>query len=449
MCLRVSTSTRVDVEWGPVSTQRQEVDSTATVPVGGLAPGVGPDRSRRLSRRAAVVAAAAAVVALAVGGPAVLKALRPAPPPADSPSEALHLPTVVNAPGTWSDDEGPDGPLAALGIAMRTRPEGLTGERQQLQLFGVSAVDGRSAWVDLPGVHEEDEALVGWFALSPDGRWIGWARHEDDARSGMTGPLRGWAVMDTTTGKVRNLADPTSSRLRETASDLAFSGDSRYLLTSYEKSRAPRKSGHQFVAWDVQDGTATVLEEPGHYWLPNLGSAPTGVVWARGTTVFREDPGTGAASTYSLPRSVVTASWAPDDTAFAYIGWPARQFRGPWRLYAGRTPAEARDRALRLPNQPGQLLGWSDSRHVVVGYYRTTAQVVDVLTGAVVKIPMAGQGTNFNAPLLAADLWQNELAPPADPAGTRDPRRPWRWGGGALLLLLAGAFAVRRRRTRA
>ncbi len=157
--------------------------------------------------------------------------------------------------------------------------------------------------------------------------------------------------------EVHDLAVPGHPRPRETAADLGFSGDSRSLLTSYETPEAPRTRGHRFVAWDVQDGTPTVLEEPGHYWLPEPGSAPTGVVWTRGHTVYREDPATGGRSSYALPWPAVTSSWAPDDTAFAYLGCPPGRSRSLWRLYAGRSLAEARDRALPLPVEPGQLLG--------------------------------------------------------------------------------------------
>jgi hypothetical protein len=397
------------------------------------------------------VAAVAAAVALVLGATTLLRIAPSEPLPADVPFQALHLPTVVSTPGTWSDDEGPTGPLAAVGLAIRTEPAGLTGERQRLQMFGVSAVDGRSAWIDLPGVRTKDEALVSWFALSPDGRWIGWARHKKARRAGVTGRLLGWAVMDTTTRRVRELADPDAHQLRDTMSDLVFSGDSRYLLTSYETPDAPRTRGHRFVAWDVDDGTPTVLEEPGHYWLASPGSAPTGVVWDRGSMVYRADPATGERSTYALPRDVVTASWAPDDTAFAYVGRPAGRTRGPWRLYAGRTLDEARNHMLPLPAgmHPSQLLGWRDDRHVVVGHFRTTVHVVDVVTGDVEELDLSGYGEPMNAPLLAADLWRNPLGEPAEPDGTTDPRRPFRWGGGALLALLAGASLLRRRRTHA
>ncbi len=201
--------------------------------------------------------------------------------------------------------------------------------------------------------------------------------------------------MNTTTGQVRRLEDPDFDWVRGTVADLEFSGDSRYLLTSYETPDHPdvsRSHGHQFVAWDVADGSRTVIEEPGHYWLPSLGSAPTGVVWARGGEVFRADPVTGDRNTVTVPQHVVTASWGPGGTSFAYIGRPSVGSRAPWRLYAGRTVAQARGRELDLPSgvEAGELLGWQDSTHVVVGHHRRTVHVVDIVSGDVEEVDMAG-----------------------------------------------------------
>ena len=72
-----------------------------------------------------------------------------------------------------------------------------------------------------------------------------------------------------------------------------------------------------------------------------------------------------------------------------------------------------------------------------------------MVTGDVEELDLAGYGEPMNAPLLATDLWRNPLGEPAEPDGTTDPRRPYRWGGGALLALLAGASLVRRRRAHA
>ncbi|KQV74954.1 hypothetical protein ASC61_08060 [Aeromicrobium sp. Root344] len=359
-----------------------------------------------------------------------------------------HLPKTVNAPGTWSDDEASTGRLAAIGVAMRTRPSGLNGKRESPELFGVSATDGRSRWVELPGVGRDVLGLSTWMALSPDGRWLAWARVETTNADSIdeTTELLGWAVMSTMNRKVRNLDAPAGGRIRGTLADLVFSGDSRHLLASYESADAPRTKGHEFVAWDVTDGTPTVLEKPGHYWLPNPGSAPDALVWARGRTVYRQDPVSGKRASYALSGNVVTASWSPNDTSFAYISQPADLGGGQWVLHAGRSVEEARHHRVPLDVDPEELLGWRDDRHVVVGHFRRNVQVVDVVTGTVVTIDMAGRGKIFNAPLLATDLWQRPLGSVAKPSGTSDPRGPLRWAGGAIAVLLGGFLLLRLRR---
>ena len=45
------------------------------------------------------------------------------------------------------------------------------------------------------GVDMEDVGLAGWFALSPDGRWIGWARPEAPNMPDESPNPVGWAGM--------------------------------------------------------------------------------------------------------------------------------------------------------------------------------------------------------------------------------------------------------------
>ncbi len=395
-------------------------------------------------RRIAAISAAALISTLGIGLSVTSTA-------ADTnTTDTPHLPKAVNAPGTWSDEEGPTGRLAALGVAMRTRTAGLTGKRRSPELFGVSATDGRATWIDLPRVDMETRELTDWFALSADGRWLGWARVKttDPNTIDETTVLLGWAVMDTQTRKVRNLAAPTGGQLKGALSDLVFSGDSSHLLASYDTAGGPRTKGHRFVAWDVTTGNSTVLEEPGHYWLPNSGSAPDGIVWARGNEVYRQDPVSGKRTSYALSGSVVTASWSPSDTSFAYISQPADLKGGPWVLHAGRSIEEARNHEVAIEVDPGELLGWRDDRHVVVGHFRSNVHVVDIVTGEAVKVDLAGDGEIFNSPLLATDLWQSPLGSAVAPSGTADPRRPFRWAGGAIVALLAGIVILRARRRR-
>jgi hypothetical protein len=235
-------------------------------------------------------------------------------------------------------------------------------------------------------------------------------------------------------------------------SDLAFSGDSRYLLTSFETLDQPKRGtrGHQFVAWGVEDGAAHVLERPGHYWLPSLGYAEEGVVWSRGHVVFRADPSTRQRASVTLPRTVVMASWAPGDAAFAYIGRDDRKKGGRAaedRLYVGASTS-SRHRPVALPatSPIGEFLAWRDSTHVVVGNYRREVYVVDITDGSYETIDMAGDGRQMNPPVLATDLWAEPLNRPVEPTGTTDPRRLWRWGGlvAFAVLLSVGASLLRR-----
>ena len=400
-----------------------------------------------MGRRVRAAAAIALVGVVALPGAAAADPAAPA-----GSDETPALPTHVDAPGTWSDEEGPTGRLAALGLAFRSTPEGLFDETSRVSLFGVSAEDGRATWIRAPGVRTDLESLAGWFALSPDGRWIGWARRDHPrGPDQLEGRIRGWAVMDTTTGAVRRLEAPPARRLGDTLNDLAFSGDSRYLLASENTDGVRRTRGHRFVAYDVRSGRSTVLEEPGRYWLPSVGSAPSGVVWARGREVFRADPATGRRSVTELPEPVVDASWGPDDRAFAWIVRPVGDSDAPWELRVGRSVAQARAARPIVGLDVGRLLGWRDSRHVVVGDGSTNdARIVDVATGHVVRVDLGGAGGSINAPLLAEALWNEPLREPVDQTGRTDPRAPVR-GGAAYALVGAGVgglLVLRRRSAR-
>jgi len=378
---------------------------------------------------------------------------------ADSSNEP-RLPTVVNAPGTWSDATGPAGTVAAVGIATRTSPVGLFDEHETLAHFTTSALDGSSSWLELPGFSLDQWGFVGGVAVSPNGRWLAWVRvagrpdaaEPYDDLGQIRAGIAGWSILDTTTGSVRELAVEGFDRVRPTMADLAFSGDSKFLLTSFETPDQPRTSSraHQFVAWGVSDGTPHVLEDPGFYWLPSLGSAEHGVVWSRRNRVFRADPETGHRSEVDLPRTVLMASWAPGDAGFAYIGRDAaKRGSGPkdQLLYVGLTPATA-DRVVELPESSpiGEFLAWRDSTHLVLGDYRRSVYVVDITDGSHEVIDMAGYGKQVNTPNLATALWSEPMRAPRSPTGTTDPRRPWRWAGFTVSVLMLGGVVLARRR---
>lgn len=399
-----------------------------------------PNSSLRGCGRAGRVLFAAALVA---GAGVTSAPVRAAAETVDEP----RLPAVVNAPGTWSDDEGVSGPVAAVGISPRTRARGIFDHRESLSMFAVSAVDGRATWLNLPGFSLERWGFVGGVTVSPDGRWLGWVRPSKRSDPGPRDGISGWSVMDTTTGSIRRLEVDGRDWVRGTTNELAFSGDSHYLLTSYQTPDQPRHAtrGHQFVAWDTFDGTPIVLEEPGHYWLPSLGSASTDVVWSRKRRVFRTDPTDGSRTTTVMPRDVLMASWAPADKAFAYIGRNPHNRAADDRLYVGSSPATA-DRVVDLPDTSpiGEFLAWRDATHVVLGNYRGEVYVVDITDGEVETIDLAGYGEQMNTPVLATALWQRPFRPAAEPTSTADPRGPWRWA--SLAIPSAGLLVVLLRR---
>ncbi len=290
-----------------------------------------------LGRRVAAVLAAGVAVVTVGSASAVLRADSDAVHRVDLSSQERHLPESVNAPGTWSDEEGVRGPVAALGIATRTRADGVFDEKQSLGLFAVSAVDGSASWIRLPGFSLDRSGFAGGFDVSPDGQWIGWERPHQSVRPGeMGGRVTGWAVMNTVTGAVRRLDDPQFPWVRRTVADLKFSGDSRYLLTSYETPEAARSRGHQFVAWDVEDGSPTVIEKPGHYWLPNLGSAPRGVVWARDARCSGSIP-----SPASTARSRCPTTSSPHPGARTTPASPTSDDRPSGRVHRGASTSVA------------------------------------------------------------------------------------------------------------
>lgn len=390
-----------------------------------------PSRWRR-RRTAAILAIVLVVCAGAV-------ALRGATTGTHETAAEPRLPTAVNAPGAWSDDVNRPGPVAAVGVAQRRIPVGLVGERAELTAFSTSALDGRSTWLRLPGLNPRASGGTDSLAVSPDGRWIGWLRTTSREA------VAGWSIRDMTTGAVRHLEVEGRARPRHPMSELAFSGDSRHLLTSVDASR--------LVAWDVHDGEPVVVEESGQRSLPLLGHADRGVVWSRGNEVHRLDPRTGDRRTVTLPRDALRASWGPRDRGFAYIGTEstASATEAPQEhLLVGASPAAAR-RVVDLPDTSpiGESLAWRDPTHVVVGNYRGAVYEVDVTDGSHVTIDLLGSGDQLNPPRLATGLFAASLRPPAAPTGASDPRWPWRGMGVVLLLaLLAGGWSVLRRADR-
>ncbi|WP_370291505.1 hypothetical protein [Nocardioides sp.] len=386
-----------------------------------------------------------------------------APPVASEATKPVgpHLPTRVNAPGPWSDDETVDGPIAAVGIAMRREPRGLTDDLERLALFAVSATDGHSYWLPASDASLDD------LALSPDGRYVAWARttpapsgsaeglfgdDPDQGEDPMTDDedvppaADGFSLLDTRSGLDRQLAVPAGERYDLAMTGLAFSGDSRHLLASNGETTGAGGALTTDAAWDVATGRYVRLERPGKRSGVVYGSSPEGVVLIRGRDVVRREGVTGAGTTTRFATDVVDASWAPEGSGFAYIAAPRKG--GDSVLHVGRDVAAARTTTVALADgPPGRIVGWRDADHVVVDHFRRDLDVVDVRDGSVRTIDLAGGGKQLNTPIYAADLWQAPLVDPPEREGLRDPRVIWRWAAMAGAVVL-GVVVLRRIRVR-
>lgn len=420
-------------------------DLAEDAPAGAPTPDLwaaGLRRGRRV--RAAAVAAAVVALVAAVGlGSWLTGPQRQELVPADVPFGDLHLPRTVHEPSPWADgtaEVGAPGPLAAVSLAMRNEAEGIWGVREGNAPYGVSAVDGSVVFLDLP---DTDYADLGGYALtlSPDGTKVGYTRF------GEGNQVDGFAVYDTLTGDTRMLDDPQAELIRGMDFfDIRFSGDSRYLQTNYSRSGSNGSRDDQLVVWDVATGEPVEAEGTGFYFLPGLGTAPSGVVWSRGRTTFRFDPATGETTTERSPVEVVEASYGPGGQRVAVIAFGEKQ-ADPWRLFTGPRADDLHEVATGLV--PDTLIGWRDPHHVVLQELPGgRAQVVDLRSGESVTERLKVKGNGMMLPSLAADLWANDLVDGVPPPAADDPRGPWRVGGvgvGAGLVLLVAGLLWRRR----
>jgi hypothetical protein len=411
---------------------------------------------RRRGRRIAAVLAVGVVAALLGGAAALVRPPDAAPPPTAVPGKELRLPRTVYAPSPWAegtDELGPPGPLAVLAGGERKVRDGLTGARSYLSYYGVSAVDGSARFLDLPLGAPGEVGSAGQVVLSPDGRKVAYTRSTESSDGART-VVHGWAVYDTVTGATVVLADPEAPTIRGgEAFEMAFTGDSRYLVTDYARSRPATDRTDELVAWDVATGELHQVEPPGKYWLPSLGSGPTGVVFSRGRRTYAVNPRSGIGTFDDVPQEVVQATYAPIGEAFAYLGHRKVGADQPatWHLYAGVSPYAAAGRRVDLDIDPGRFLGWRDAEHVVVGDFRQNVRVVDVRTGDVERVALEVPRETFPTPAYAADLWGNDLVDGVRPDRVPDPRWDVGLAGAGLLGALLLVFLVvrgRRRRVR-
>jgi hypothetical protein len=397
-------------------------------------------RRHRL-RVAGAVAGAAAAVALVAGLVTVV-------PTAQSPDPAgqtgsLGIPRVVRPPDPWSEPTRTPGPLAALSAEMHRTPDGLTGSRDRMTLFGVSAVDGVSRFLDLPGrLVNVDPGSV---AVSADGTQVAMTR--DRGRTQV-----GWDVLDTVSGEVTELRLPGDAPVRSGwGYEIRFTADGGHLVTNFSLDGERGDTDDSLVAWDLATGEPVEVEGPGHYWIPGSARGPEGVAWTRRRDVHVADPETGEQRTERLPHQLVDASYAADGETLAYIGHEQQRARedDPWLLYL-RRPGEPSVQ-VDVGIEPGQILGWrSDDELVVSRYGPREARVVDLATGTWEPLDLSAR-VIMTAQYPTA-LWSRPLAEPVDQPEAGDPR-PWmdrqvQWIAVGLLLggLLQVWLVVRRRR---
>jgi len=399
-------------------------------------------RGKQRQRRRRIGAVVAAVVVLLGSGGLVglLHDTKGTPSPAHVPFGDLHIPRTVHAPSPWAKSTaqtGAPGRLAAISLANRTTRRGLTGKHTALAAFGISAATGRSVFLGLKGTTASDLGNGG-MALSPDGTKVGYYRFSH-------GKIRGWAVYDTVTGRTRMLTDPDNPVIHGAlGAELAFSGDSRYLETNYSRSGSDGDRAHDFVVWDVDTGKPTTIEKAGHYYFPELGSGPSGVVWSRGRSIHITDPAAGDTATPpKAPYEVIQAAYGPDGRATLLITFGPTE-KAPWRVYAdGRRVAGAKN--------PDSVIGWADADHAVVRSMPSrVVRYVDVRNGKVTDTVRL-HGPAAMAPSYAADLWANSLVAGSASPRVDDPRPDLVWygvgaAGGLVVLAGAGLVVMRRRR---
>lgn len=392
-------------------------------------------RRHRL-RVAGAVAGTAAVVALVAG----LVSVVPSPTPTQPADQvgSLGIPRVVRPPDPWSEATRTPGPLSAISADLHTDPVGFTDSRSRMMLYGVSAVDGQSRFLDLPGpIQNVDPDSV---AVSDDGTLVASIR--------MRGRTQlGWDVLDLRTGELTRLRLPGLAPVEQGWGFLQFTADGRYLVTNTSLDGSRARTAHSLVAWDLATGEPSEVEGPGHYWIPGMAHGPDGVVWTRRRDVHVSDPLGVWRESQRLPQQLVDAGFAPDGETLAYVG--TEQQRGkssPWLLYVVEEGSQSRQ--LDVGFETSAVLGWRNETEVVVsGDGPRDATVVDILTGDVTPLRMSSESAM--SPKYARDLWTRPVAdlPDADAAG--DPRiwmHRWFQAAVAGVLLLGAVVLVRRRR---
>ncbi|QNN52955.1 hypothetical protein [Nocardioides mesophilus] len=411
-------------------------------------------RRRRRIRAASALATVTAVLVAMLGSAVAWDQLRADEPTPTGNAAVAALPDRLVTPDIWlpgTADAGPIGPLAV--VAGAERAAGWFGTENGT--VAVSATTGEYRFLDLPGRAEDGTALSvdqPW-ALSPDGRivsyWIGQPGHPDR--------VGGYAAYDTVTGEVTR--HPVRTELGLSPLTMEWVSADTVLLAYgvVTELRADSATGRhvrdRFWAPGPDRLTPVDLGDPG---VGNVSPVPGGFAapLAHGLAVYDVPSGDrGPVLRYPAglnPQQVTVDPSGRRAAALPEItggnGFSTR------RLLVGALGQGRADlRPLRVEVDVFDLLGWTDSRHLVVRGsvgQRVAAYAVDVRTGdhrvlVAEERERWGEFPQYAGSLLA----RPPVARPA-PDDVTDPRLLALGAGTAALALAGGLLLVRRRRAR-
>jgi hypothetical protein len=398
-----------------------------------------------------------AVVAASMAGPGLL---RTDDPPAGRIDER-HLPDRVyppdrDAPGT--DDDGPIGPVAALGAAMRAGPaehpgamddppqEGIT-FTEHWQLFGVSAIDGTSRWIDLPSGTDPRACDV-----SPGGAFVACPR-VSAPQPGKPALADAILIYDTSQGDTREIPLPAPEMAYDFGDipSLHISRDGRFVTTMLNPEPGSNRAGLLYAFEIRRDVPPYVrLSQPSR-WQPNLASTPTGVAWTDTDEVWTSD-GRTSVSVPLEPR-IHGLTVSPDETTALAIRRPQDR-KADWQLVTTAWPIGPTSTWRVVDEGPRvrEPLGWVDADHAVVARGNEGWDLVDVTAGEVVGpfgLDVKLQQDMFVRPRYAVDLLGNEIVAGRKPPSYLSDDAKRRFAGSAVVVGGAVTLLVWRRRRRA
>lgn len=428
-------------------------------------------RRRARARRDTVVVtlvAALAITGLLLGDWHAARQLAPT-----SPSGRISMPDRFFDPSPWLPGTGAAGELGPL-IGVGRAERGSWWHRSP-GVVGVSAETGEYRFLDLP-----DLGSAG-VALAPDGRhvafWTTGAPSDTPPAEGEA--ITGFALYDTSTGKVREADIPT--RHGVDAGELFFVDDATVVATfdqrlaGYDGSEMMQSTsrGAPPLMWRLADegpaeldiaGLTGATQRPavraGRFWSswwPDHGSVLVDLTGddprvrrLRGAPSAEGISGRGAEGALSADGrllAVALPSGSPNRVGVWDLS-PRPGCCGPRRVLAGSDFTF--DSVSWLNDDRLLVLQWLSDPALPNGEYRQVLASLDVRTGAreiVARFPADGQfGGEW---VWALDLLDAPSAP------GQEPPRPWdpRVTTGLVVVVLAGAALVigvrRRRRGRA